>query len=239
MSANLFMKINERQAVILSAIIEEYIETAQAVASRVLVDKYDLGVSPATVRNDMAVLEKAGYLRQPHTSAGRVPTEDGYRLYLKTCVKNAGAGKVCVPLKNVVQTTEDTKTLMRDMAKTLVKLSGETAVASLDNQWNHYAGVSKLFGKPEFADVETLRALSQSIDQFDKVMRDIFNRVNSDVNIWIGGENPFGQQMATVIVKYQLPEGMTGLLGLVGPTRMNYNRNIRLLTQARNLLNAK
>ncbi|MCH8049582.1 DeoR family transcriptional regulator, partial [Patescibacteria group bacterium] len=87
--------MNDRQAYILSAIIDEYIDTAQPVASKTLVEKYDLGVSPATARNDMVHLEKIGYLRQPHPSSGRVPTEDGYRFYLETCVKPDRVKQVC------------------------------------------------------------------------------------------------------------------------------------------------
>jgi len=76
--------LDPRSAAILRAIIEEYVATAQPVGSVSLVEKYRLGVSPATVRNVMAELERAGYLQQPHTSAGRVPTDAGYRLYVES-----------------------------------------------------------------------------------------------------------------------------------------------------------
>ena len=76
--------LEPRSAAILRAIIEEYVATAQPVGSQALVVKYRLGVSPATVRNVMAELERAGYLRSPHTSAGRVPTDRGYRLYVES-----------------------------------------------------------------------------------------------------------------------------------------------------------
>ncbi len=74
--------LDERKAAILKAVIEEYIDTAQPVGSAAVVAAADVRVSPATVRNDMAVLESEGYLIQPHTSAGRVPTEKGYRYFV-------------------------------------------------------------------------------------------------------------------------------------------------------------
>lgn len=228
--------INERQAFILSAIIEEYIETAQPIASKTLVEKFDLGVSPATVRNDMVHLENVGFLRQPHTSSGRVPTEEGYRLYLEHCIRPGRPGKVCEPLRRAARGDDDQKRLMREIANTLVELSGETAISSINNEWNYYTGLSNLFDKPEFSNVAMLRSLSIAIDRFDLVLREIFEDVDQDVNVWIGGENPFGNQMATIMLKYRLPNGFSGLLGLVGPLRMDYSRNIKLLNQAKTLL---
>jgi len=229
--------INQRQLRVLAATIQEYVVTAQPVASKVLVEKYDFGVSSATLRNDMAALEEAGLLRQPHTSAGRVPTERGYRLYLEQFVeKRTEISRPTQMMKRVVDTAQSPRGLVRDMAQHLMKLSGETAVASLDTGWSHYTGISQLFNKPEFCDVEMLHRLSRAVDRFDDVLRDIFPQVNNDVNVWIGGENPFGEQMATVLVKYELPNGMVGMLGLVGPLRMEYEKNIRLLEQAKSVL---
>lgn len=75
-------KITERQKLVLALVIREYIETAQPVGSRRLVEQYNLDFSPATVRNEMTVLSEAGLLLQPHTSAGRIPTEEGYRFFV-------------------------------------------------------------------------------------------------------------------------------------------------------------
>src|SRR5690349_1253739 len=76
------MALDDRKLEVLRAIVEDYVETQEPVGSRALVERHNLRVSPATVRNDMAVLEDEGYIRQPHTSAGRVPTDRGYRLFV-------------------------------------------------------------------------------------------------------------------------------------------------------------
>jgi heat-inducible transcriptional repressor len=73
---------NERRLAVLRAIVEDYVATEEPVGSKALVERHGLGVSPATVRNDMAALEEEGYIAQPHTSAGRVPTDKGYRLFV-------------------------------------------------------------------------------------------------------------------------------------------------------------
>lgn len=73
---------DERRLGVLRAIVHDYVRTREPVGSRALVERYSLGVSPATIRNDMAALEESGYIAQPHTSAGRVPTDKGYRLFV-------------------------------------------------------------------------------------------------------------------------------------------------------------
>lgn len=231
--------INERQAHLLSLIVQEFIATAQPIASKTIVDKHQLNVSSATARTDMVMLEELGFLRQPHTSSGRVPTENGYRFYLEHFVDPTCSARVSAPLKRACNDNDDVQLKLRHIAKTLVELSGETAISSLNAQWNHYAGISKLFEKPDFHDMKTLRELSEIVDQFDDVLRGMYDQIGKDVNIWIGGENPFGNNIATILVQYKLQNGMTGLLGLVGPERMDYKRNIHLLTEAKNLLDAE
>lgn len=83
------MELNERKLKILKAIVKDYIETAEAVGSRTISKKHDLGVSAATIRNEMADLEELGYLIQPHTSAGRVPSEKGYKLYVDSLMSQS------------------------------------------------------------------------------------------------------------------------------------------------------
>lgn len=229
--------INERQAYILSAVIKEYVDSAQPIASKIIAEKYDLGVSPATIRNDMVHLEEVGLLRQPHTSSGRVPTEDGYRLYLKIIQpEQRKTARIQAPLRNALLEVEDSKDQMREMAKALVKLSGETAFASIEDGWRYYTGFTELFQKPDFQDIESLRSLSKIVDSFDETMKQLFDQVDSDVNIFIGRENPISSDMAAVVVKYELPNGLSGVIGLTGPLRMDYGKNINLLSDAKRLM---
>src|SRR6201994_4076325 len=87
--------LDERKLAVLRAIVEDYVSTTEPVGSKSLVDRHGLDVSPATIRNDMAVLEEQGYIAQPHTSAGRIPTDKGYRLFVDrlTAVKPMSAAE--------------------------------------------------------------------------------------------------------------------------------------------------
>ena len=81
------MDLSERKLKILQAIIGDYVKNAEPVGSRTLSKNYDLGISPATIRNEMSDLEEMGYLTHPHTSAGRVPSDKAYRLYVNTLME--------------------------------------------------------------------------------------------------------------------------------------------------------
>lgn len=232
------MNINERQAFILVAIVDEYVRTAQPVASKTICVKLNLEVSPATVRNDMARLEAVGYLRQPHTSAGRVPTEEGYRFYLTVMNLPKKATRISAPLRQIA--TQDTiEIFAKNLASELVKLSGETAFVLVhqndQNKKIHYTGINNLFAKPDFDSMKKLRKLSGILDSLvDKI--DSLSTVKVESKIWIGSENPISDQVSTLIVKYKMPSGVRGIIGLIGPIRMDYQKNMKLLCEARKVM---
>ena len=135
------MELNERKLNILKAIVKDYIETAEAVGSRTISKKHDLGVSAATIRNEMADLEELGYLIQPHTSAGRVPSEKGYKLYVNSLMGNAELSdkeKIIIE-KCIRKNVSNIKDLIHETSKLLSQLTNYTTVAvtkSLVNQSN-------------------------------------------------------------------------------------------------------
>ncbi|TAK03599.1 hypothetical protein EPO34_00350 [Patescibacteria group bacterium] len=234
--------MDARQESILKLVVEEYIATAEPVGSRALCDKHRLECSPATVRNDMAALEEAGYLRAPHTSAGRVPTEKAFVYYLRHFVEGKASGEerdAGREMKKAVRDEEGDENTVHMLAKTLSELSGEMVIAAFDRSSSYYAGVGNLMSKPDFGDLEVVRALSLMVDRFDLIVRDIFDNVPQQPRVMIGRENPFGKDMASVMVKFRLPSGHIAILGLVGPMRMDYGRNIALLEQAKELLDER
>ena len=133
------MELNERKLKILKAIVKDYIETAEAIGSRTISKKHDLGVSAATIRNEMADLEELGYLIQPHTSAGRVPSEKGYKLYVDLLMSQSELSdneKILIEqcIQNNVNHIKD---LIHETSKLLSQLTNYTTVAftkSLVNQ---------------------------------------------------------------------------------------------------------
>ncbi|MGL5330006.1 MAG: heat-inducible transcriptional repressor HrcA [Peptostreptococcaceae bacterium] len=133
------MELNERKLNILKAIIKDYIDTAEAVGSRTISKKYDLGVSAATIRNEMADLEELGYLIQPHTSAGRVPTEKGYKLYVDSLMATSELSEID---KNMIENCVENninhiQNLIHETSKLLSEITNYTTVGFAKNLINY------------------------------------------------------------------------------------------------------
>ena len=109
----------ERKLAVLRAIVEDYVQTREPVGSRALVERHALGVSPATIRNDMATLEDEGYITQPHTSAGRIPTDKGYRLFVD---RLSAVKPLSVAEKRAIQTLLDGAVDLDDVLDRTVRL---------------------------------------------------------------------------------------------------------------------
>lgn len=229
--------MNTRQETILKTVVEEYVRTAIPVGSKAVADALELDVSPATVRNDMVALEEEGYLAQPHTSAGRIPTEQAYVHYLKNCVHGKSQPGEDKKLKSGMEDQSSPELTLRTMARTLGELSGEMAVVAFDPDRSYYAGVSNLFDKPDFHDLSVMKSMSHLIDRFDEVIAEAFTRLPAQgPQVFIGGDNPFGKDMSSILVKVRFPSGHTGMIGLVGPKRMDYGRNLGLMERTIEIL---
>ena len=233
-SANLFFMLRPRTELILKLVVEDYIRSAEPVGSKYLNAQYQIGVSDATVRADLAALEKLEFLRAPHTSAGRIPTEKGYMYYLKNLRDKTFVIKGS-PMRQAIKRSLDTQAAMKSVAKQLSELSGETAIVAMDPHWSYYAGVSNLFHKPDFHSLELAQSLSDMIDQFDDVLEKIRPSAEDEPQVFIGSSNPFSPLMATIVVRTDLA-GNPGLLGLMGPLRMDYGRNIALVERAKEVI---
>ena len=223
--------MESRAEQLLRLIIDDYIKTAEPVGSKYLVEQYKLDISPATVRNEMSLLEEEGYLRHAHTSSGRIPTEKAYEWYLRGRVTKATDTTKATAAFETFERETNKESSVKSIAKRLTEISGETAIVAFDPNWSFYTGVSNLMQKPEFHD--SVPALAELVDQFDAVVSDMFDRVSHEPQVFIGSHNPFGDQMTTIIVRYDFPNTSGGILGLVGPMRMDYGRNICLVEQAK------
>jgi heat-inducible transcriptional repressor len=218
--------MDPRKELILDTIIQEHLKTGQPVGSLGLVEKYQLNVSPATVRNDMAFLEEEGYIAQPHTSAGRIPTPKAYRHYLSG-LKAKKASKTDIEGIDETLAQKEEKNY-KDMAKKVSQLLG-TAVFWAPHKNNlFYTGISNLIQQPEFSQINLIYDISTIIDRIDEILDEEYNKFNHGVNILIGEENPFSPHCSAIILKYQHKEH-DGIFGLLGPIRMDYSRNIGIV----------
>lgn len=225
-----------RTGLILQAVIEEFIASAEPVASKDVADRAGLEVSPATVRNEMMTLETDGFLRAPHTSAGRVPTLKGYAYYLEHCLRVSHALEFESMLREAVHVAAESQMLLRAVARLLAQASGETAMVAFAPGWSYYTGVSNLLRKPDFHDLDLVHAVSETFDRMEEHLEDVFSAATDTPQVMLGEQSPFGQDVATIIVSYATPRLSTGVLALVGPTRMDYGRNIGLVESAKEAL---
>lgn len=236
------MALKERQKSILDAVIQEYIETARPVASRGIMRKFKLDVSPATIRNEMGELDDLGYLEQPHVSAGRVPTDKGYRFY----VDEVGEDKK-VSRKNEQRATphfipphvREINEFFHETTKIMAELSHSFAVFGMPGRHNfEKSGFSEIMQEPEFADAEFAREFGELADEFEDVFDNFFQELDrlSDPRAFIGGENPISsaRHCGVVVSRMLVLEDQDGFMALIGPKRMDYRQNISLINEFRN-----
>lgn len=220
------MSISERQEKILLALIKEYVKTAQPLSSSFLVEKYNLGISSATARNDMAELEEDGYIFQPHTSAGRIPTDKAYTYYVENYLLNKeGDFKTSKSLADLKFSSEDD---FKKTAKAIAEISKNAVFWAFHKNDLYYTGVSNLFIQPEFKASEVVCDISVIIDRMEEIIAGIFDGLKMGEQVFIGPNNPFGNFLSSVVLKYNR-EGKTGVIGLLGPMRMDYERNLDLI----------
>ncbi|MBI2411430.1 MAG: DeoR family transcriptional regulator [Candidatus Kerfeldbacteria bacterium] len=229
----------QRRKLLLQAIIQEYIKTAHPVSSQVLVEEYGFDYSPATVRNDMAALEDAGLIIQPHTSAGRVPTEKGYHYYIRHFLQHDPLPKAQqTTLDKAVTAEADTeRERLKRIARAVSELTGELVIVSDGNGDVLYTGMSHIVRKPEFAEANVMTSLGDAFDRLDEVMSDMQQMMRQEIDVLLGAENPFSNTFAIVVGEYVLPETETqGVMGILGPMRMDYATNIAILEYMESLI---
>jgi transcriptional regulator of heat shock response len=224
------MDLTERKLQILQAIVSDFIRTAEPVGSRTLSRKHEMGISPATIRNEMADLEEMGYLTHPHTSAGRVPSDKAYRLYVNRLMEKyelAEQEKKRIRKELQSNITELEKTV-RHASELLSELTNLTSFATLQEDMYRVSlfleGMTRIFAHPEFNNVERARNFLEMVDRRDDFTTTITER-DDGITITIGGENP-GEIMpdsSIISATYHVGGHYVGKLGVIGPTRMKYS----------------
>jgi heat-inducible transcriptional repressor len=241
--------LTSRQTQILKTIIDEYITTAEPVGSEAMDKKYNLGVSPATIRNEMVTLTKAGYLKQPHASAGRIPTPVAMKFYINQLMEEKQMSLVdeVKAKEEVWDSRDDIDELMDEATHALASRTKSLSVAALkDNatgsgKKNRFwqAGQSYLFGNPEFSEMATCQSLFSIFDEFDKMDRLFFGMAESasPLEVLFGEEIGWPELMpAGIIATHFNIKGKSGALGVIGPARSNYGTVIPILRYFGNLI---
>ena len=236
--------MTERQKHILSAVVELYTETALPVGSQALLAHFDFPVSAATLRSDMVALEKAEYLYQPHTSAGRIPTDAGYRIYVEEMMgdKDLSREDQRRLQKELLIMRAKQARMGRSTAKLLSALSGNLAVSGIIDKDEMYDfGMKELLEKPEFQEIDELCRLVETLDSLDEKLDGLIVKLaDGETHIFIGDENPIDgiNNCSMVVAPYHNKKGERGMLAIIGPKRMDYAKNKSLIEYMKKLLSS-
>ena len=225
-------EITQRQARILAAIVKENCETSQPVASADIAEKYDFKVSSPTIRNEMQALEKMGYITQPHTSAGRVPTDKGFRYFV-----NQLMDKVKLTLKEQDRLKTELMKLQlanAEISRRLAKLVSEHSNAAsfvLLPEEVSAVGLSNILSNPALPP-EDAKEIAEFFDHIDEhAEKMIQDYTGKGPEAKIGKEITLSKNSdySMIVSGLKLPSGKKGVIGLVGPKSMKYDKNMSLM----------
>lgn len=227
--------MTDRQREILFAIIEEYAELATPVGSVTLAKLFDC--SSATIRAEMGKLEQMGYIMQPHTSAGRIPTDAGYRLYVnslqesETPLLEDNSDRTTKALATRIQAQTRADYAIRSAVDSLVELTGNLGLATIGDQL-YISGFGGLFAQPEFIQSAQVQAVGKLLDNIKPWLQEV--QPNEAINVYIGSENPVGKasNVSLVISRFRSPYSDRSYIGVLGPTRQSYKRVMSLVRHA-------
>ncbi len=231
--------MKERTIQILQALVADFIETANPVASKRLLERHQLNISSATVRNEFAILEEVGFIKSPHISAGKIPTEKGYRFFVDEMIEVNEETKTVEKLFNKYVKQyhlQKSKEKIFDTLRIISQLTGNVAFANLDNDRSVYIGISNVLRSPEFLNEPEKAAriieVLEGRDRFQKLLKSL-KLVPNEIKIFIGEENLLEEisSCAMLITSFNKND-IEGHIGILGPMRMKYSFNKAVLQNA-------
>jgi len=223
--------MTDRQVKILAAIIEQYAEVASPVGSVMLAQLFN--VSSATIRSEMARLEEMGLITQPHTSAGRVPTDLGYRMYVNTITDTSVGDHKFDRSARAIEARVNTHSdradrTIRSAVDSLVDLTQNLGLATIGDEL-YLSGIGNLFSQPEFMSGTHAQSVARLLDNLEPWLREA--APNEPLNVYIGAENPIGKSsgVSLIISRFRSPYSDRSYIGVLGPTRQSYGKVMHLV----------
>lgn len=232
--------LTSRQTQILKALIDEYIETAEPVGSLALEKKYNLGISPATIRNEMNLLTKSGFLKQPHTSAGRVPTSGAMKFYVDQLMeeKQMSLTEEVKAKEEVWDERGNLDRFLNEMTHSLADRTGGMAVTVTEDGSVWQAGHANVFSYPEFGDLAACASLFGFFDEDERLVDLFFNRfpMETPFDVLFTEEMGFRNMPVGIVAAHFRVKNKNGALGVVGPVRQSYASLVPTIRYYRSML---
>ena len=209
----------ERQLEILRAIVEEYVATEEPVGSKAIAERHGLGVSPATIRNEMAVLEDAGFIAQPHTSAGRIPTNSGYRLFVDKVaqIKPLSTGERRA-IETFMSGAEDPEEVAARAVRLLAQITHQVAIVQVQSSERVVLAGTANLARSHLESVTDLYPVLEALEEQVVLLR-LLADAGTSINVKIGTEQSSANLQSTSLVS--MGAG-SGAIGILGPIRMDY-----------------
>lgn len=232
--------LTPRQTEILKKIISEYTETGEPVGSEILDKKYNLGVSPATVRNEMVDLGKKGYLKKAHFSSGRIPTAEAFRFYIRNLMeeKELSTAEEISYKSDIWDFRKEIHRLLQQATKALARRTNLLATAATSLGDVYYHGITNVLHQKEFWSVDIACDFLERLDEqsfFSDILTQ-FSLIENELLFMLGDEDLKNRQLepfASVFCEFE-GQNLKGALGVMGPKRMRYDvvvPNVKYFTQ--------
>lgn len=219
---------------ILTIVVDEYVRSVTPVSSGLLAQQRHLDLSPATIRNILAELEEEGYLTHPHTSAGRVPTQRGYRYFVDHLMN-----EIQILKEERERIQSEYKEGMRELEKLLERTSEVisemthyTSIVSVDGENKIYCkGMSNVIGYPEFHDFKKMQQILHTLEERERILEVINRDLEKKIQVFIGSEIACVEMenCSLAVSSYKTGKGPSGRIAVLGPTRMDYERVVSTL----------
>jgi len=232
--------LTPRQIQILRAIIEEFIQTADPVGSETLDKKFNIGVSPATIRNEMVYLSKQGYLNKDHSSSGRLPTPQAMKLYVNELMreKELSVADEVSAKEKIWNYRHKTHELLAELTKVLADRTKALSLAMLDKHDLYHSGYANLLEMPEFYDIKVMKQVLHMVEEVDE-LENMFQYQSSENQVQVvygeelGTKNlqPVGFIHMTIDI-----EGKQCRIAVLGSNRFDYSYVIPMMKYVRTLL---
>lgn len=247
--------LTQRQETILKRVIESHIETSEPVGSRFITERYALSFSPATIRNEMGLLEELGFLTHPHTSSGRLPTDGGYRYYIDhTTFDEAFPEEVYARVSEELnphglgsqimeafldRVSSLLSSMTQEVGLSLSVTPEQEMMQKIEELKLSLQGLTYILEKPEFHDVKKLKSLIGTLEGKIALKQLLFKRSHeARVSVSVGHEheNEAFEDCAIVTARYSIGGKATGAIAILGPKRMPYRQVVPLVSRVAEIM---